>query len=129
MLMMMRAGGATEGGTSPCDTPENQLLCMIDSPNCPFECQDAGIISFAGNVQVSTTSIEVGNLPAGTKYLGSFQLTADEDIILKTLQFQKNGSFAKARIEDDGVRISTMQNPAIDTSMSAIFSPDVIIKK
>lgn len=96
MLMMMRAGGITENTPSPCDTPENQVLCMIGSVNCPFECQDAEIITFTGTLQVSTSSLEIGTLPAGIKYVGSLQLTAtDEDITLKTLTFQKVGSFSK----------------------------------
>ncbi len=130
MLMMMRAGGISENTPSPCESPENQVLCMIDSVNCPYECKESEITSLSGILQIDTTSLAIGTLPVGTKYVGSLQLTAtDEDIILKTLSFQKVGSFTKGWIEDDGVKIASMQSVSSDTSILATFTPDILIKK
>ncbi|HMS91300.1 MAG TPA: hypothetical protein PKC87_03715, partial [Candidatus Absconditabacterales bacterium] len=130
MLMMMRAGGISENTPSPCESPENQVLCMIDSVNCPYECKESEITSLSGILQIDTTSLAIGTLPVGTKYVGSLQLTAtDEDIILKTLSFQKVGNFTKGWIEDDGVKIASMQSVSSDTSILATFTPDILIKK
>lgn len=59
MLMMMRAGGITENTPSPCDTPENQLACMIGSATCPSECQNTDITTFTGTLQLEIASITV----------------------------------------------------------------------
>lgn len=48
MLMMMRAGESgdtTPPSVSQCESSENQVLCAIESPNCPMECQAGGEIT------------------------------------------------------------------------------------
>lgn len=131
MLMMMRAGGITESTPSPCDTPENQVLCMIDSASCPLECQGNNIITnLEGTLTIASTSVSIWTLSAGIKYLGSLELTAtDHDILLNNLSFQKIGSFTKGWIEDDGVKISIMQSPTGNSAIASSFSPHVIIKQ
>jgi hypothetical protein len=57
MLMMMRAGGVVETSTSVCETPENQLYCMIGSSNCPLECQSTDISTLIGTLELSSTTL------------------------------------------------------------------------
>ncbi len=128
MLMMMRAGGNIENTLEQCNVPETQILCMIGSTNCPAECQSDNITSNAGTLNISTTTIDPGTLPANSTYIGSLRFTAAEsNISLKSLTFQKIWSFTKGRIEDDGVTIATIQTLSTDTSTTVTFSPSVTI--
>jgi len=127
MLMMMRAGTVP----SPCDTSENQLLCMVGSLDCPSECQSANeITTLAGTLQLSAVSRSVGQVPSNAKYVGSLQLTTtNQDIIIKSFAFQKVGTFTKGWIEDDGVKIALIQSLASDTTITISFTPGLIIKQ
>lgn len=130
MLMMMRAGGSIDDSLEQCNTPENQILCVIGSANCPSECQSDNITTNAGTLTVSAASISAGDIPAGSTYVGSLKLTATEsDITLKSMTFQKVGSFAQGRVEDDGVRISLFTVVSSDSSLTVTFSPAVTIKQ
>lgn len=130
MLMMMRAEWwAVENTTSQCDTPENKLLCMVGSLDCPSECQTNEITTIAGTLQISAVSSDIWTLPTSTKYVGSLQVTADQDILIKTLTFQKVGSFTKGWIEDDGVKIASITSLAGDTTITTSFSPGLTIKQ
>lgn len=58
MLMMMRAGGKVEAIASQCETQENQLLCLIESADCPTECQTSNeIIDQTGTLNIASTTI------------------------------------------------------------------------
>jgi hypothetical protein len=45
------------------------------------------------------------------------------------LSFQKIGSFSKGWIEDDGVKIASIQSVAADTTITVSFAPSLLIKK
>lgn len=59
MLMMMRAASTIQNTptttTTPCDDEEVQMLCIVDSSDCPSECQNntssAGILTVAKDVK------------------------------------------------------------------------------
>ena len=59
MLMMMRAGetvDSSEVTPSVCGNTETQLLCLVESPNCPSECQIESS-STTGILTVSSATI------------------------------------------------------------------------
>jgi hypothetical protein len=57
-------------------------------------------------------------------------LTATEsDILIKSLSFQKIGSFTKGWIEDDWVKIATIQTIPTDLTITTSFSPGITIKQ
>lgn len=128
MLMMMRAGGNIENMLEQCNVPETQILCMIGSTSCPAECQSDNITTNAGTLNISSTTIDPGTLPANSTYIGSLRFAATEsNISLKSLTFQKIWSFTKGRIEDDGVTIASIQTLSTDSSTTVTFSPSVTI--
>ena len=131
MLMMMRAGGGFSEDPTPVCSPENQVLCLVASPTCPVECQGIGdITSYAGTLNIASASLAPGTFSEGAKYAGSLKLTATEsDIIIKSLSFQKIGTFTRGRIEDDGVKINTIQTLLTDLTILTLFTPGITIKQ
>lgn len=131
MLMMMRASGLVQESSSSnsvCDSQETQLLCLVGSLDCPSECQTTTDTNSAGALRITGTSRDVWSLPSGTKYVGSLELTAsDADIKLKTLTFQKVGTLAKVRIEDNGIKIAEVQTTQTENTITMTFSPNVIV--
>ena len=131
MVMMMRAGGNVEDTPSVCDIPANQLACMVNASSCPSDCQQNNETTIhTGTLQVSSTTISVWSLPLGVKYLWSLNFTAiDQNIFLTMLTFQKIGTFADGWIEDDGVRIATIQSLPTSYTLQVLFAQGVNIKK
>ena len=127
MLMMMRAGGTIETIASQCESSDIQLLCLVGSSDCPSECQNT-IATNAGTLQVSSTSRNVGDVPANSTYVGSLKFSSvTNDIALQSLTFQKIGTFKNGRIEENGIKIANIQSTLSESSTTISFFPNILI--
>ncbi len=113
MLMMMRAGGTIQETLSQC-TSENQLLCLVDSSNCPAECQTDTASTGTLSLQTNSESYNISDWI----HIGALQLSTSSDTItLKNITFQTNAGSAtnvKIWLEQDGVRVSPKTAPTSD---------------